>query len=27
VANKGANRPIFEGDMPPKKIDPKIQCR
>jgi hypothetical protein len=24
VARKGAKRPIFEGNMPPKKSDPKI---
>jgi hypothetical protein len=24
VARKGANRPIFEGNMPPKKCTPHI---
>jgi hypothetical protein len=24
VARKGANRPIFEGNMPPKKCTPQI---
>jgi hypothetical protein len=26
VANKGANRPIFEGEMPPKKCTPKYNA-
>jgi hypothetical protein len=24
VARKGAKRPIFEGNMPPKKVTPKL---